>query len=64
MNKKTAVEVGRLKAVELEAERRYGEVVKNSDLTAARNAAERWRKAADALNHYIAENPDPYRNRG
>jgi hypothetical protein len=39
------------------AERHYGEVVKDSDLSAVRNAAAEWRTAADALTQYLAKHP-------
>jgi hypothetical protein len=64
MNTTTADELGRLRAAELEAERHYGEVVKDCDLSAVRNAADKWRKAADALTHFIATHPYPYRDSG
>jgi hypothetical protein len=64
MKTRTAKEVQRLRAAELEAERRYGEVVKESDLTAARIAAAEWRKAAAALTQYAARHPRAYRDSG
>jgi hypothetical protein len=64
MTATTADEVGRLRAAELEAEHHYGEVVKHSDLSAVRNAAAEWRKAADALTQYVAKHPYPYRDSG
>jgi len=60
----TADEVGRLRAAELEAERHYGEVVKDSDLSAVRNAAAEWRQAAEALTQYVAEHPQTQRDSG
>jgi hypothetical protein len=57
MKTRTASQVKRLRAAELEAERHYGEVVKESDLTKARNAAAEWRKAAAALTQYVARHP-------
>jgi hypothetical protein len=61
MNRTTAAEVRRLRAAELAAEHHYGEVVKDCDLSAVRNAAAEWRKAAAALTQYLAKHP--YRNR-
>jgi hypothetical protein len=57
-----AEEVGRLRDAELEAERRYDEAVKDSDISAARNAAAEWKEAADALTQYVAKHPHPYRD--
>jgi hypothetical protein len=62
MKTRTASQVKRLRAAELEAERHYGEVVKDSDLAEVRNAAEKWRKAADELSRYVAQHPHPYRD--
>jgi hypothetical protein len=64
MNTTTTDEVRRLRAAELAAERNYGEVVKHSDLSAVRNAAAEWRKAADALAQHVAKHPYPYRGSG
>jgi hypothetical protein len=64
MNRATAEEVARLRAVEIAAERRYYQAVKNSDLMVARIAAAEWRSAVDARTHYVARYPDPYRDRG
>ncbi len=64
MNRTTAEEIGRLRAVEIAAEQRYCEAVKNSNLTGARIAAAEWRTAANALTQYIAKHPRRYRDRG
>jgi hypothetical protein len=64
MNRTTTDEVRRLRTAELAAEHHYGEVVKHSDLSAVRNAAAEWRKAADALTRYVAKHPHPYRGSG
>jgi hypothetical protein len=58
----TAEEVGRLRDAEREAERRYDEAAKGSELSAARNAAAEWTEAADALTRFIAKHPHPYRD--
>jgi len=60
----TAEEVERLKAAELEAEKRHGEAMNRGDLPAARIAAVDWIKACDALTEYVAANPDLYRDSG
>jgi hypothetical protein len=64
VNTITADEVGRLRAAEHAAERHYGEIVKDSNLSAVRNAAAEWRKAADALTQYLAKHPYPNRDSG
>ena len=64
MNRTTAAEVRRLRAAELAAERHYGEVVKDCDLSAVRSAAAAWQKAAEALRQYIAKHPYPRRGGG
>jgi hypothetical protein len=64
MRIRTASEVKRLRAAELEAERHYGEVVKESDLIKARNAAAEWRKAAAELTQYVAKHPRALRDSG
>jgi hypothetical protein len=64
MNTRFANEVRRLKAAELETERLYGEAVKESDLSAARNAAAEWRKAAAALTQYVTKHPRSRRGSG
>jgi hypothetical protein len=64
MNSTTADKIRRLKAAELAAERHYGEVVKNSDLSAVRTAAAEWRQAAEALSRYVAKHPYPHRYSG
>jgi hypothetical protein len=63
MNSRIA-KVLRLRAAELDAERRYGAAVQESDLSAVRNAAADWRKAAAALAQYVAKYPLPFRNSG
>jgi hypothetical protein len=60
MNSRVAT-VLRLRAAELEAERRYGEAVRDSDITAARNASLEWRKAAAVLARYVGKHPLPQR---
>lgn len=59
-----AVELGRLRADELEAEQQYLEALKASDLAAARDAVAAWRKAANKLTRFVAQHPNPYRERG
>jgi hypothetical protein len=58
----TAEIVGSLRDSEREAERRYDEAVKGSDLCAAQRAAAEWKQAADALTQFVAKHPDPYRD--
>jgi hypothetical protein len=60
----TAEEVERLKAAELEAEKRHGEAMHRGDLAAARIAADDWIKACDVLTEYVAAHPDLYRDTG
>jgi hypothetical protein len=64
MNTTTADEVDRLKAAEVEAERRHAEAMQRGDLSAARIAADDWIKASDALTEYVAAHPVLYRDGG
>ena len=50
-----ADEAGRLAAADLAAEQRYHAAMKSGDISAAREAADEWMRAADALNDYVAE---------
>jgi hypothetical protein len=59
-----ADEAGRLTAADLAAEQRYHVAMKSGDMMAAREAADEWMRAADALNDYVAEHPQPYRGSG
>jgi hypothetical protein len=49
-----ADELEGLKAAEFHAEQRYLDAIMNSDLSTARDAAENWIYAAEALTEYIA----------
>jgi hypothetical protein len=64
VNSTNVDEVERLRAAELEAERQYGQAVREADLSAVRSAADVWRKAADALRQYVAKHPRSYRDNG
>jgi hypothetical protein len=57
MNMTTADEVEHLRAAEFQAEQRYLDAMMSSDLSAARDAAESWMNAADALTEYVANHP-------
>jgi hypothetical protein len=60
----TAEEVARLKAAELEAEKRHEAAMHRGDFAAARIAADDWIEACDALTEYVAAHPDLYRDSG
>ncbi|MEJ0007330.1 MAG: hypothetical protein WDM77_13430 [Steroidobacteraceae bacterium] len=57
-------EVERLRAAELEAERRYFQAMEFADMAAARWAADNWLTAADALADFVAKHPGIYRKSG
>jgi hypothetical protein len=57
-------EIGRLTAADLAAEQRYHAAMKSGDMSAARDAADEWMRAADALTDYVAEHPHLYRATG
>ncbi len=64
MNITIADEVERLRAAELEAERRYFQAIEFADMAAARNAANCWLSAADAFAVFVAQHPELYRDSG
>jgi hypothetical protein len=58
VNTTTADEFERLRAAELEAERRYYEAMEYSRVSAARKAADDWLRATNALAYYVAKHPN------
>ncbi len=54
-------DVERLTSADLAAEQRFQVAMKRGDMSAARDAADEWMRAADALADYVAEHPKLYR---